>query len=475
MMNMLQMIPRGWHRFWFTPADPVVLSTMRVLVGGMLFYTHIVWGMNLRAFFGADGWNSPEVVRAMQEGMFSPSFWWYVPEHFMREVHVVCLSVLFLFWIGCFTRVTSILAFLITISYSYRAQMANYGLDQINGLLALYLCIGSSGALLSVDRCWKVYRAKRAARAAKQAFAIPPVPASASTCLAIRLIQLHFCVIYSFAGLSKLQGDAWWNGEAIWRAFSNLEYQSVDMTWTAWYPWISELATHTTIVWEVFFTVLIWVRPLRPLILFMGFFMHIGIGALMGMWTFGLVMIFGHLSFWSPNFLRRVLGRIPAAELLIGSAPPAPAGTQAKTDSSAPLDSSPHRRPALLWIDQQTDRRVSILQYFAGRGMPGVGSACTEEAVAVRDVTEPSAIVLMADSLTDETVDSFHRQHCARDNAEPLLVVTSPERSEQLADRYQSASVRLIRNEHGIEELQLAICAALSTLAEQNRKSTVAG
>lgn len=257
----------------------------------------------------------------MQEGMFSPTFWWYVPEHLMSEVHAACLFVLFLFWIGCCTRITSVLAFLITVSYSYRAQVANFGLDQINGLLALYLCIGSSGALLSVDRCWKVFRAKRAAIACSRLFVLPPTPNSVSARLATRLIQIHFCVIYAFAGLSKLQGDAWWNGEAIWLAFSNLEYQSFDMTWTAWYPWISDLATHTTIVWEVFFPVLIWVRPLRPLWLFMGFFMHIGIGVLMGMWTFGLVMIFGHLSFWSPRFMRRVLKQLSATELLIGIAP----------------------------------------------------------------------------------------------------------------------------------------------------------
>ena len=321
MMGLLRKLREDWEQFWFSPSDPIVLSVMRLVVGGMLFYTHLVWGMNLRAFFGADGWNSPEVVRAIQEGMFSPTFWWYVPEHLMGEVHVVCLCILFLFWIGCCTRVTSVLAFLITISYSYRAQMANFGLDQINGLLTLYLCIGSSGALLSFDRCWKVLRARRVARVASQPFVFSSASPSASTRLATRLIQIHFCVIYSFAGLSKLQGDAWWNGEAIWLAFSNLEYQSIDMTWTAWYPWISDLATHTTIVWEVFFPVLIWVRPLRPLWLFMGFFMHIGIGALMGMWTFGLVMIFGHLSFWSPGFMRRMLKRLPASELLIGPVP----------------------------------------------------------------------------------------------------------------------------------------------------------
>jgi hypothetical protein len=33
----------AWNRFWFTPADPATLSLIRVLAGGMLFYTHFIW------------------------------------------------------------------------------------------------------------------------------------------------------------------------------------------------------------------------------------------------------------------------------------------------------------------------------------------------------------------------------------------------------------------------------------------------
>lgn len=48
MMGLLRRLREDWERFWFSPVDPIVLSVMRVIVGGMLFYTHLVWGMNLR-------------------------------------------------------------------------------------------------------------------------------------------------------------------------------------------------------------------------------------------------------------------------------------------------------------------------------------------------------------------------------------------------------------------------------------------
>ena len=67
----------------------------------------------------------------------------------------------FLFMIGCFTRLTSILTFLITVSYAHRAVGALFGLDQVNGLLALYLAVGPSGqkgAHWSIHIAWSLYK-----------------------------------------------------------------------------------------------------------------------------------------------------------------------------------------------------------------------------------------------------------------------------------------------------------------------------
>ena len=72
----------------------------------------------------------------------------------------------------------------------------------------------------------------------------------------LRLIQIHMCIIYFFAGASKLQGTAWWNGQAMWMVLGNLEYQSIDMTWLAWHPWAIELLSHFTVFWELTFCVL---------------------------------------------------------------------------------------------------------------------------------------------------------------------------------------------------------------------------
>src|SRR5262249_59748380 len=41
---------------------------------------------------------------------------------------------------------------------------------------------------------------------------------------AIRLMQIHVCIIYLMAGLSKLQGTSWWTATAIWGVIANYEF-----------------------------------------------------------------------------------------------------------------------------------------------------------------------------------------------------------------------------------------------------------
>jgi hypothetical protein len=302
-----------WREFWFKPADPTPLAVMRILFGGMLFYTHLVWGLNLDGFFGPNGWQGEALVRTVQQGQLAWSFWWWVPDGLRLTVHLVSLGVLLLFMLGAFTPVTSVLAYVITVSYAYRAPLANYGLDQINAIAALYLAIGPSGAALSVDRLWRRYRSARGSLRAGEIPLAPPVRWSARANVVLRLMQIHLCVIYIFACHSKLQGESWWNGQAIWQAVSNLEYQSVDLTWLAWYPWLVNLLTHATIVWEMTFWALVW-RPLcRPVVLLMGVAIHLGIGAFMGMWTFGLAVIFLYVAFVPASTLNAVLATTAGA------------------------------------------------------------------------------------------------------------------------------------------------------------------
>jgi hypothetical protein len=302
----------GWNRFWFTPADPATLGLLRILIGAMLFYTHLVWTLGIDSFFGPHSWLPPETIAAIPGHSVAKwsHFYWISSPALIWTIHIAALVVFALLTIGLFSRVMSVLAFLLTVSYINRASLAQFGLDDTNGMLALYLMVGPSGAAYSVDRLLKQWRSK-----------VPlPIETSIGANVAVRLIQVHMCVVYLFSGISKLQGPAWWDGRAILLALTNLEYQSFDMTWMAKHPWLVALLTHITVFWETFYCALIWPRLTRPIMLAIAVGVHLGIGAFLGMWTFGIAMLIGNVAFISPWVVRRVLDRRPRESAVAAAA-----------------------------------------------------------------------------------------------------------------------------------------------------------
>lgn len=319
----------GWNRFWFTPTDAATLGLIRILAGLMLFYTHAVWTLNLEQFLGDKPWvnataaarfydrgggpdiaeagpaatpAAPSVARTREPPRcYAWSYFWLISSPGqLWTVHIVALAVFFMLTVGLFTNVAKVLAWLATVAYVNRLPGALFGLDQINVLLVTYLMVGPCGAAYSLDRVLRGWKAGQP---------LSPVTASVGANVSIRLIQLHMCIIYLFAGLSKLSGESWWDGTALWGAMANLEYQSIDMTWLANYEMVVNAMTHVTVIWETSFCALVWPRLTRPLVLFLAIPLHLGIAFCMGMITFGLVMLIGCTAFVSPWVVRRLLER----------------------------------------------------------------------------------------------------------------------------------------------------------------------
>jgi hypothetical protein len=293
---------QGWNRFWFSPSDPATLGLIRIFAGAMLFYTHLIWSLDLNGFFGADGWLPAKTIESLpNHSVFEWSwFYWITSPTLMWTVHIASLVVFALLTIGLWSRAMSILAFLATVAYANRASLAQFGLDDANAMLAMYLMIGPCGAAYSVDSWLK----RRRAGGNKL-----PVEPLIGANFAIRLLQVHLCVIYFFSGLGKAQGPLWWNGWAMLMATANYEYQSLSATWLIHYRYLAFFLTHLTVFWELSYCALVWPRLTRPIVIAIGVGMHLGIGLFLGMWTFGVAMIIANLAFVSPWVVRRIIDR----------------------------------------------------------------------------------------------------------------------------------------------------------------------
>jgi predicted DCC family thiol-disulfide oxidoreductase YuxK len=341
---------RGWNAFFFTPADPTPLGTMRIAVGLLLFWSLFMTGLDLPDYLGSHGWAEPQAVRAYlgigrgEDPSWAWSFWLWVPDAWLRPVWVVCLVVLVLFAAGVGSRVTAVLTWAIAVSTNRRVPVFLFGFDQIVPTWALYLAVcGASGHAVSLDRFiarWRLARAEVARRRKDGRWIVPsgvPRPTVAAN-LGLRLIQLHLVLIYGMAGLAKLRGDAWWSGFAAWGVVAAGEFRRFDLTWLAAFPLLLNLTTHGGLLLELIYPVLIWNRLLRPLMIAGMVLMHLGIDLTLGLTEFGLAMLAGNVAFLSGTWLRSwIAGQLqPAGRVLYDGACPRCRASMALLSASDP-------------------------------------------------------------------------------------------------------------------------------------------
>ncbi|MFO0888083.1 MAG: DCC1-like thiol-disulfide oxidoreductase family protein [Isosphaeraceae bacterium] len=316
--DLAQATRRGWTAFFFSPADPTALGLIRVGTGLLAFWSLFVLGIDLHDYFGSRGWADPDLIWQTQRARqpWAWSFWFLVPDGWLRGAWMLCLIVLAMFTAGLFSRVTAVLSWIIVVSTVRRVPIALFGFDQVLSTLLLYLAASlASGQAVSLDRFLARWREARAsARSTRTLPGLgravgprePGMPrATVSANLGLRMIQLHLVFIYAMAGLAKLQGPSWWNGMALWGTMTAGEFVSRDFTSLADWPIVLNLLTHASLALELLYPFLIWVPLLRPLMLAGAVMLHLGIAWVCpGLTEFGLAMIVANLAFVPGRRLR---------------------------------------------------------------------------------------------------------------------------------------------------------------------------
>ncbi len=242
-------------------------------------------------------------------------------------VHIAALVVFFLFTIGLWTRVVSVLAWTLALSYIQRGQISLFGQDTMQTILMTYLMIGPSGAALSIDALRKRFRASRSLLAtpgrsipwAEAVLAGPQRTWLAN--LAIRLVQINFCLVYASSGVSKLKGTTWWEHSASWLVISNPEFGPIRYPAYEWIlrhlaesrtgmAIIAAIVSGFTLTIELGFPTLVWTR-LRPFVVMGSIMLHLGIAVIMGLNVFSLYMFALLLCYMPAKLIRDRVGYAP--------------------------------------------------------------------------------------------------------------------------------------------------------------------
>jgi hypothetical protein len=356
-------ICEAWNRFWFSRSDPTTLGLIRLCCGFLVLYVHLAYTYDLQAFFGRDGWVNLEVLdefrkigpvggvpfgwdeqapadvhdlkpdelefaqkwgplpsQVVSRGHYWWSIWFHVTDPFwMMVAHVAILLAMFLFAIGFCTRVTGVLTWAGMLSYIQRGPSTLFGMDTIMNVVVIYLIIGSSGAALSVDRL--IARNWWTRRSGRPASEFPPPAPLVSANLALRLLQVHVCIIYMASGLSKLLGPAWWDGTAVWGTMANPEFSPMRyalymgfLRLLAEHRWLWHLVmtagTFFTLFFEISFAFLVWNRRLRWIMVVAAVLLHLGIALFMGLVTFSMIMLTAVLAFVPAETVHQLFSQL---------------------------------------------------------------------------------------------------------------------------------------------------------------------
>ena len=310
--TLVDRIGTGWNRFWYAPSDAFGVSVLRVMTGFMAMYFIASYTVDLIRWFGPNGLLSVETVKlltgASNTGPDAPivarvSLFYYLDAPgILWLIHGLSFVVVLMFTVGLFTRVTSVLSFLTILSYIHRAPMLTGQFEPVLTMLLLYLCIAPAGAYLSVDRLLR----KRKQSDAFRADAEPAKYVSAT--ISLRLIQLHVAGFCLMMGITKLAGETWWTGDAVWWLIAHNETRLIDLTFLGqWQAWpVFNLWTHAIVAFELLFGILIWNRLARPLLLGVAVIMWTSLALITGLISFCLIMLVANVAFVSSDVLRNV-------------------------------------------------------------------------------------------------------------------------------------------------------------------------
>jgi hypothetical protein len=295
----------AWNRFWFSARDPYTLCILRILVGLLGLFYLVSHTADLVDWFSSDGILPAETAQRLAGAEQSRYFFRYSYLYFAKTaaelyaLHACGVVVFVAFTAGLWTRVTSVLAVMVALSYVHRAPMITGQFEPVLTMLLVYLCLAPAGRYLSIDSWLRRRRSQ----------ATDETPGndhrSVMANIASRLIQLHLAALYLMIGLNMLSADTWWTGEAMWWLMARSESRLVDLTGIGRHMLVINLWTHLVVAYQFAFGLLIWPRILRPLLLLLGLLVWIPLALVTGLLAYAAIMLAASVIFVDPSWWRK--------------------------------------------------------------------------------------------------------------------------------------------------------------------------
>jgi antimicrobial peptide system SdpB family protein len=194
-----------------------------------------------------------------------------------------------LFVLGWRTRLMTVLNYVFWTSMLRRFPFLWDGGDNVLQLVLIYAMFGDLGA------CWSFDAARRTRHATDPEWARLRAIGHSATMLAI---AIQISLVYGVAGLTKVQGETWRNGTALYYALRSGEFTLPGYSEIIFHNGVLlTLLAYATVAMQVSFPFMLFLnRRSRTLVVLAGLSFHLGIAVFMGLVTFALFLIAVDLS-----------------------------------------------------------------------------------------------------------------------------------------------------------------------------------
>lgn len=262
------------------------LGLMRVLVSGALLGLYIWRQLEVNFYFT----DKDSIIQRSQASQLFGEFYrtpfsffiWH--ESLIPLVHFILILCLLLLFLGIGNRLLTFATWFICLGFFQRNLYVAYGADMVGSLWLFYLSWTQHNVRWSILNYFKPDR-------------IAKIKPDLLTTAGYRMIQLQICVVYGYTGMQKLKGMSWWDGTSLWTVLGSSQMAIFDFRWLTQFPIVIAVLVFATLVFEIYFPILVWIPKLRKPILFFGFLFHSGIAISMGIWSFSTIMISSYMLF----------------------------------------------------------------------------------------------------------------------------------------------------------------------------------
>jgi hypothetical protein len=279
--------------FWFFPVSSTGVSLFRICTALVLFVFYSIRAFDFEFIYSTKGIIPFELFAQVFAGFYSP----WIGRFFTTDLELkillgVHLVSLFALACGFWPRVFAFVSFFSHTVFLQRSFSTIYGADYVASVLLFSLMFIKSGSNFHLRFWEKDFKGSWSWSVASREKINEDF-----TSAAVRALQVQICIIYFVGGIEKLRGTSWWDGSALWKALSHNQLAAFDLSWLAPLYFVTTLMTLITLMWEIFFPALVASRQWRKFSLGFGVMLHLGIGVLMSLPFFSLLMVSSYFVF----------------------------------------------------------------------------------------------------------------------------------------------------------------------------------